>query len=261
MKKLLALLIACTTITCAFASCGDEKTDSNKDESSVSESSVSESVPEEESEEETTEEATEEDTSADEEEAENEIPTIEKTTYEFIEDADKTAFLGKWECEKLVIEGEELTDLMGLPLYAVFQLEINEDGTAMMAEAVAELSESESAVTYTWGVVSDTEIAIIDPNDNAMVLTLSGDYLIGTEEGYDEQLYLARVDEFTPFDFESFMNDFQLDGVGNTSDSESGVDEEEILPETEDSESVSDEEETSENTDGESSASVAPEAE
>ena len=261
MKKLLALLIACTTITCAFASCGDKKSDSNKDESSVSESSVSESAPEEESEEETTEktteEATEEDTTEDEEETENEIPTIEKTTYEFIEDADKTAFLGKWECEKLVIEGEELTDLMGLPLYAVFQLEINEDGTAMMAEAVAELSDSESAVTYTWGVVSDTEIAIIDPNDNAMLLALSGDYLIGTEEGYDEQLYLARVDEFTPFDFESFMNDFQLDGVDDTSDSESGIDEEE----TSESESVLDEEETSENTDGESDESVAPEAE
>ena len=98
---------------------------------------------------------------------------------------------------------------MGLPLYAVFQLEINEDGTAMMAQAVAELSDSEEAVTYTWGVIGDNEIEIVDENNNAMTLTLSDNYLIGTEEGYDEQLYLAKVYEFTPFDFESFMNDLQ----------------------------------------------------
>ena len=100
-----------------------------------------------------------------------------------------------------------MTELMGMPLYAVFQLEVKDDGTAVMAEAVAELSDSESAVTYTWGVVSG----------NAMLLTLDGNYLVGTEEGYDEQLYLAKVDEFTPFDMESFMNDFQLEGMETTS--------------------------------------------
>lgn len=246
MKKLFALLMACATMTCAFASCGDEKEGSSSNDTSVSESSVAEeTTTEEATEEETTEADTEADTTEDSAETEIETSAVEKTTYEFIEDADKTAFLGKWECEKLVVEGEEMTDLMGLPLYAVFQLEVKEDGTATMAEAAAEISESEEAVTYTWGVVSDTEIAIIDANDNAMLLTLEGDYLVGTEEGYDEQLYLAKVDEFTPFDFESFMNDFQLEGAEDTSDS---VD-------------VSGSEETSEAVEGESDESVAPSAE
>lgn len=258
MKKLLALLMACATMTCAFASCGDEKEGSSSNDTSVSESSVAEEATTEEAteevtEEETTEADTEADTTEDSTETESETSAVEKTTYEFIEDADKTAFLGKWECEKLVIEGEEMTDLMGLPLYAVFQLEVKEDGTAMMAEAAAELSESEEAVTYTWGVVSDTEIAIIDENDNAMLLTLEGDYLVGTEEGYDEQLYLAKVDEFTPFDFESFMNDFQLEGAEGTSDSVDASGSEET--------SGAAEGETSEAVESESDESVAPSAE
>jgi len=255
MKKLLALLMACATITCAFASCGEEKEESSANKTSVSESSAeaeeTEDTTEEASEEETTEAET---TTEDSAETESDTSAVEKTTYEFIEDADKTAFLGKWECTKLVVEGEEMEDLMGLPLYAVFQLEIKEDGTASMAEAVAELSESEVAITYTWGVVSDTEIAIVDSNDNSMLLTLDGDYLIGTEEGYDEQLYLAKVDEFTPFDFESFMNDFQMDGAEGASDTET----------TSDSALTEGEEETSEAVEGETSESaesVAPSAE
>ena len=213
MKKLLALLIACTTLTCAFASCGDKEEDSSSSSTSVSESSETETTTESETEAETDADETsaeESETDADETSAEeSETSAVERTTHEYIEDADKTPYLGKWECDKLVVDGEEVQDLMGLPLYAVFQLEINEDGTAMMAQAVAELSDSEEAVTYTWGVIGDNEIEIVDENNNAMTLTLSDNYLIGTEEGYDEQLYLAKVDEFTPFDFESFMNDLQ----------------------------------------------------
>lgn len=221
MKKLLAILMACATITCAFASCGDEKSEVS-DKSSVSEvvteaDTEAETTTEEVTTEATTEAETESDTTADSTDAEADTSAVEKTTREYIEDADKTAFVGKWECEKLVLEGEEMTELMGMPLYAVFQLEVKDDGTAVMAEAVAELSDSESAVTYTWGVVSDTEMEIVDADGNAMLLTLDGNYLVGTEEGYDEQLYLAKVDEFTPFDMESFMNDFQLDGMETTS--------------------------------------------
>lgn len=255
MKKLLALLMACATMTCAFASCGDEKEESSSGSTSVSESSETETTTEEVTEEETTEEeTTEAETESDTAETETEAETtaVEKVTYEYIEDADKTPFLGKWECERLIIEGEELTDLMGIPLYAVFQLEIKEDGTAMMAEAVAELSDSEEAVTYTWGVVSDTEIAIVNTNGDSMLLTLEEDYLVGTEEGYDEQLYLAKVDDFTPFDFESFMNDFQLDG---TEDAEIASDASEGVSEPVESET------TSGAVDGTSSESVAPSAE
>ncbi|MCM1313746.1 MAG: hypothetical protein NC040_03285 [Muribaculaceae bacterium] len=215
MKKLLALLMACATMTCAFASCGDDDTkgSESESESSVSESSDEETktTTEEEAEEETTEEeTTETDTAEDSDMTDEETTnTIEKTTYEFIEDADKTVFIGKWECEKLVVEGEEMTDLMGMPLYAVYQLEVKEDGTAVMGESLNELSDAEVSMIYEWGVISDNEMAIINEDGDTMIFELSGDYMIGTEEGYDEQIYFVNVDEFTPFDFEAFMAEFQ----------------------------------------------------
>ena len=215
MKKLLALLMACATMTCAFASCGDDEADnsSTSSESSVSESSEeeTETTTEEEEEEETTEEET---TETDELDAE-EDNAVEKTTYEFIEDADMTAFLGKWECEKLIVEGEEMTDLMGIPLYAVYQLEVKEDGTAVMGESLNELSDAEVSMTYEWGVISDTEMAVINEDGDSMLFKLDGEYMVGTEDGYDEQIYFKNVEDFTPFDFEAFMGEFQ-EGLEDT---------------------------------------------
>lgn len=228
MKKLLAVLMACATMTCAFVSCGDEEADSSStsSESSVSESSEEETEAETTTEEETTEEeADDADADALEDVGEEETEAVEKTTYEFIEDADKTAFVGKWEGEKMVIEGEEMTDLMGLPLYAIYQLEIKEDGTAVMGESFNDLSDAEVSMTYEWGVVSDTEIAIINDNGDAMLLTLDGEYLVGTEEGYDEQIYFKGVDDFTPFDYEAFMAEFQ-EGLESADDGEWITDEE-----------------------------------
>lgn len=214
MKKLLALLMACATMTFAFASCGNDEGSESESESSISESSeeeTTEETTEEVTEEDTTEETTEEDTDAEEETTEG----VEKPTFEFIEDADKTAFLGKWECEKLVVEGEEMTDLMGIPLYAVYQLEIKEDGTAIMGESLNELSDAEVSMIYEWGVISDNEIAVINDDGDSMVFTLEGEYMVGTEDGYDEQIYFVNVDDFTPFDFESFMGEFQ-EGLEDT---------------------------------------------
>ena len=236
MKKLLALLMACATMTCAFASCGDEKADgsSTSDESSVSESSAdkTETDNQEESDEETTEETSEDESVSDGETTDD----TEKTTYQFLEDVDSTVFVGKWECEKLVVEGEEMTDFMGMPLYAVYQIEIKEDGTAVMGESLNEISDAEVSMTYEWGVISDTEMAIVNDDGDAMYFTFDGTYIIGTEEGYDEQIYFIKVDEFTPFDFEAFMNEFQ-EGLEDTeiyddslTDDESvdGIDESEI---------------------------------
>lgn len=230
MKKLLALLVACTAITCSFVSCGDSESESSSvsDSASVSEESSEEESSEEETteeEEETTEEESEDsEESSDEDSAEE----VEKTTHEYIEDGDPTPFLGKWECEKMVIEGEEMTDLMGIPVYAVFQLEIKDDFTAVMGESTAEMSDAEEAIVYTWGIVSETEIEIVNDLGDAMMLTLDGDYLVGTEEGFDEQIYLAKVDDFTPFDFEEFMSQFETsegDGEWITDEEDSESDE------------------------------------
>ena len=258
MKKLIALLMACATMTCAFASCGEEKADGSStvsDESSVSESSVDESetdsADKDEVDEDTTEESevedSEEDAVSDDENTED--TTEQATAFQFLEDADNTMFVGKWECEKLVVEGEEMTDFMGMPLYAVYQLDIKDDGTAVMGESLNDISDAEVSMTYEWGVISDTEMAIINDDGTAMRFTYDGTYIIGTEEGYDEQIYFVKVDEFTPFDFEAFMNEFQegLDDVEIDDDSLTddeyvdGIDENEV-PEADETVDTVDEE-------------------
>lgn len=234
MKRLISL-IACMTVACASVSCGNKPKET--DNVSVSDSAVTEvtaetktkTEPETEttaettdkiesetttesetktkSEESTTKSKTEKvKTSAPENKTENEKSEI--TTYEYIENADPTVFLGKWECEKAVIDGEEMTDFMGIPVYAVFQLDIKNDNTASMADNVAEYSGTEESLTYTWGTVSETEIVIISENGDAMLCSLDGDYLVGTDIVTDDVMYFVRVDEFTPFDIESFINGF-----------------------------------------------------
>ena len=282
MKKLLAVLMACTMITGAFASCGDKEKDSSEvsEESSVSESvaeeseSEAETSAEEESEEEE-EESSEEESEEEEEEAEeydidSEGITEKPTLYQFLDNADITPFVGKWECEKIIIEGEEMTDFMGMPLYAVYQLNVLDDGTAVMGETLNDYSDNEVAKHYDWGVLDENEMAIInEEEDMSMRFTLEDNYLVGHEEGYDEEIYFVKVDTFTPFDFEAFVNDFQqsldvdldeyndLDDIDNEADTDADTDTDIDTDTDTDTEAETPEEEVSDTDDTESTDDTA----
>ncbi|MDE5620057.1 MAG: hypothetical protein K2I80_06000 [Ruminococcus sp.] len=194
MKKLLAVLTACMAVTCIFSSCGDEK----KDDSSVSESS---SVSVRDEAESTTETVTEELS-----EEETEYASEEITTHEYI-DADATVFLGKWECEKILVDGEAIDDLMGMPVYISYQYDIMEDGTAGLSESLMAIATEDDMLDYTWGLISENEIEIVGANGSVIQFKLDGDYLISSEN--NTEIYLKKVDEFTPFDFQAFVDDYQ----------------------------------------------------
>ena len=228
MKRLISL-ISCMTLIFVSVSCGNKQKET--DNLSVSDSAVSEVTSKtetktetetkietettvettEKKESETTTESVESSTKSETEKVKTSAPKNEKseiTTHEYIRNADPTAFLGKWECEKAVIDGEEMTDIGGIPVYAVFQLDIKEDNTASMADNMAEYSSTEESLTYTWEMVSETEIGIISENGDAMLCSMDGDYLVGTDIVTDDVMYFVRVDKFTPFDIESFINGF-----------------------------------------------------
>lgn len=219
MKKLLALLMTCATMTCAFASCGDGESF----ESSVSESGVAEateSTAEEVTTEATTEEVTtqaetsepEEDTDISDVEDELITDEIEFTTHEYIADADKTPFIGKWQGEKIEFDGETATDVMGIPVSVLYQYELKDDGTISLGESLIEISGD--TAEYTWGIISDTEIEIVNnAMQIAVVMELDGDYLVSNADG--QKACLAKVEEFDAFDMESFMNDFSLDDASD----------------------------------------------
>lgn len=195
MKKLIALLIACTSVTCMFASCSDEE----KESSVSSESSVSEESSEE--------ETTTEETAVSEDAEEIEILT-ESEIHKYI-DADPTVFLGKWECEKIVVDGEEMADLMGMPIYASYQYDIMEDGTAGLSESLMAIMTEADAVEYTWGLISEEEIEIAGNNGSVIQFTLDGDRLVSKMSEQNTEVYLKKVDEFTEFDFQAYIDNYE----------------------------------------------------
>lgn len=185
MKKLTALLVACMAVMCAFASCGD-KENNVSDESPVSQAA--------------TDAETESETAAD-------TSAVENTTHEYIENADKTAFIGKWESSKLVANGEELNEVNGLPVYAVFQYNILEDGSVTLPDSLMEVSVSGNPVTYKWGMISDTEIEITGSNGSSVIYTLENGQLVNIDA--KEEIYLDKVDDFTYFDFKSYYEQLE----------------------------------------------------
>ncbi|MDE6780737.1 MAG: hypothetical protein K2J40_04670 [Ruminococcus sp.] len=134
--------------------------------------------------------------------------TTEKVTHEYIS-ADPTAFTGKWEARKLTVRKDKLY-LMSETLMEVCQLEIYDDYTAVISGV--EISGSETPVTYTWGIVSETEIELVDDNGNIVFFTMDGDYLVCTVNKIT--VSLGRVDEFTPKESEDIEDSVITSFVG-----------------------------------------------
>lgn len=202
MKRLLALLIACTAMTFVFASCGDEKENSSANDTSVAETeAVTES---------TTESSDVTEVSDTDNSNNGQIKVDEQLeTNAYIEDADKTPFIGKWECTRLVAGGEDIEELQGLPLYAVFQYDIHEDGTVSLPDSLIEASGPENVLVYTWGMLSEDEIEIVGISDSlrsSIKLTLKDGQLINIDNQRDEEIYLDKVDEFQYFDFQAYYD-------------------------------------------------------
>ena len=181
MKKLLVLLTACATI-CAFVSCG-EKEKSSSSETLTNESSVSENTTEESS-------------------------VVEPETRKYDESVDKTAFVGKWECSKFIKGGEEYTNVNGIPQYALFQYDFQEDGKVNLADSLMEIADPESNVSYSWGAVSDDEVEVYSNDGSVSAFKLIDGQLVNSVE--DEEFYLDKVDEFQEFDFKAYYE--QLSG-------------------------------------------------
>lgn len=167
MKKLLALLLACISLSCV--SCGHDEETPADDVSEI-----------------TTEITTEEET----------------TEEEKNEDEEVSPFVGKWQGVKLIEDGEESDKLDDIPMWAAYQIELREDGSVAFGETTAELVNHK--ITWGWRKTSDTQGEFFNDDDDydIYVLTLDEDYLIMTNEDSNDQLYLERVDEFTPYQLE-----------------------------------------------------------
>ncbi|MDE6035142.1 MAG: hypothetical protein K2G36_04450 [Ruminococcus sp.] len=185
MKKLLVFLTAFTMMSSMF-SCSEKKEESSGSDSKVEESSV-----------------------------------IQPVTHEYDKTVDKSVFVGKWECCRMVAGGQERTDYRGIPAYALFQYDLHEDNTASLPDSVIEVSDPNNPITYTWGAISDKEVEIVGSNGAVLIYTLNDDgNLEDIENG--EEVVLEKVDEFQYFDFKNYYeelaNQFVLTPVETDAD-------------------------------------------
>lgn len=194
MKKLLAVVVSCMSFACALTSCGD-----GGESSEVSLKPVTQEENAEESSEEVSEES-----------AEYSLLEVEGVTepetHEYI-DADPTAFLGKWECVEYIENGENVEDVMGMPIYALFQYDVREGNTAYLPDSLVEaLAEYDSDTTYSWGLVSENEIELVGSDGSVICFEMQEDGRLFYGESSWE-VYLGKVDEFQEFDFSAFYSD------------------------------------------------------
>ena len=108
-------------------------------------------------------------------------------------------FVGKWQGVKIIIDGEEWDELSDIPLYALYQIELCEDGSVKFGEVTSERITD----TWNWREISDnTEIELYSNYDDIEVFTLDGDglvYSVYSESENDYILYLEKVNEFAPY--------------------------------------------------------------
>lgn len=104
-------------------------------------------------------------------------------------------FVGKWQGVKIITDGEEWDELSNIPVYALYQIELCEDGSVKFGEVASERITD----TWNWREISDnTEIELYS-NYDIEVFTLDGDVLVYSESENDDTLYLEKVSEFAPY--------------------------------------------------------------
>ena len=145
--------------------------------------------------------------------------------------------IGKWECEKIVMGGEEADSFLGIDAYALFQIELK-DGNKGPFYSFLE-SEDGEVKDIEWKKkdgkiqlinkdIFDDEEVFLKKDGDKMILDMSGE---DAEEDETFKATLAKVDSFKeiPEDMEmsfSFGNDDDSDFEFDDDDAEEAEDKE-----------------------------------
>ena len=109
-------------------------------------------------------------------------------------------YVGKWECSSYEVDGEVFKDeLYGIPLEAIFQLEIMVDNTAVFH--VGGTDEDAVVTEYTWDINENGCIELFEDEELVSVAQMKNGELC-LDEGVDIT-YFRSVEKFTDFDWSS----------------------------------------------------------
>ena len=117
-------------------------------------------------------------------------------------------YVGKWEASEMMVDGQKYTDMLGLPLAALFRFDIKADGKVEWNSPVNNtiIQNANENVDITWKEkkkAKDTiEIKVVDVTgknpDNTMDMVYRDGMLVIEENG--SYINLHKVDEFTEID-------------------------------------------------------------
>lgn len=147
----------------------------------------------------------------------DEFPTMKESVYDaicdmnggeielpelYVENSESTAddYIGKWECSSYEVDGEVFKDeLYGVPLNALFQVEIKDDNTAVFN--VGGTDEEAVVTEYEWQINDSGCIELYEDGELVTVGQLKDGELC-LDEGVDVTRFRS-VEKFTDFDWES----------------------------------------------------------
>lgn len=231
MKKITALLLSCMMIGCTFTACGKDNDDDDSSAKSTSSSESTEDSTEKTSSEKnttedkkTTEASTEDKKTTEasteasaEASSENKITTEAKTEVPTQNQGGSNDgnleknIIGKWEASKMIAQGTEMTEFMGVPMHALMHIEIQPNGKCVLTSPMDEAE----AQNGTWKVSGKDKVVIDFPDEDGESDSEEFQYKNGTlvasetEDGETVEIHLKKVDKFSEFDFEKWQQEMQ----------------------------------------------------
>lgn len=112
-------------------------------------------------------------------------------------------FIGKWEASEMVVDGTSYEDFMGVPLNAMFQFDIQDNGKGEWHSPMSGSSGGESDMRMEWdsGENGSIDVTAYIENDSESEQKFSMVYdngeLTFTED--DVEFHMKKVDSFTQY--------------------------------------------------------------
>ncbi|MBR6968345.1 MAG: hypothetical protein IKH78_07385 [Ruminococcus sp.] len=205
MKKIICLSTALLCMLSAFAGCGD----TSKEKTSSATSSVSDTT-------------TDADTATTDTAGTTEAATTgKKENGKTGSTAEAADFIGKWQCDEIIADGKSSDNLLGVDAYALYQLELNEDGTGTLFSFLySGFLGDDEPLRLTWEAEGSDSVNVtidesqfegfaaddddddfsVETETETMKLRKDGDRLVIAEDEEDTgfMIYLSKVDKFTP---------------------------------------------------------------
>ncbi len=145
----------------------------------------------------------------------------------------ESKFVGKWECSELKMGGTTMTDLFGVPLAALAQVELKDGGTMTMISA---LDEEGATGEGKWKEIDEDTVEITveaDGESETMTFDYADDKLVFSEEAEttedsedsddfmdlgDVSLTFIKVDKFTEFSEDELKGNLDFGDIGLDTD-------------------------------------------